>query len=134
MSTQIFVNVAVKDLKKSMTFFAALGFGFNAEYTNDDAACMIVSDDIFVMLLREDFFRTFTDKAICDTHTHVEVLTALSVDNREKVDELIVKAVAAGGRSTRPALDYGFMYSRSFEDPDGHTWELVHMSGEPSKS
>lgn len=134
MSTQIFVNVAVRDLQKSRAFFAALGFGFNAEYTNDDAACMIVSDDIFVMLLREDFFRTFTDKAICDTRTHVEVLTALSVDSREKVDELIDKAVAAGGRSARPALDYGFMYSRSFEDPDGHTWELVHMSGEPPKS
>lgn len=134
MSTQIFVNVAAKDLQKSMAFFAALGFGFNAEYTNDDAACMIVSDDIFVMLLREEFFRTFTDKAICDTRTHVEVLTALSVDSREKVDALIDKAVAAGGRSTRPALDYGFMYSRSFEDPDGHTWELVHMTGEPSKS
>lgn len=134
MSTQIFVNVAVRDLQKSMAFFGALGFGFNAEYTNDDAACMIVSDDIFVMLLREDFFRTFTDKAICDTRTHVEVLTALSADSREKVDELIDKAVAAGGRSARPALDYGFMYSRSFEDPDGHTWELVHMSGEPPKS
>lgn len=134
MSTQIFVNVAVRDLQKSMAFFGALGFGFNAEYTNDDAACMIVSDDIFVMLLREDFFRTFTDKAICDTRTHVEVLTALSVDSREKVDALIDRAVAAGGRSARPALDYGFMYSRSFEDPDGHTWELVHMSGEPPKS
>lgn len=134
MSTQIFVNVAVKDLKQSMAFFGALGYGFNPDYTNDDGACMIVSETIYVMLLREDFFRTFTDKAICDTRTHVEVLTALSVDSRENVDDLIDKAVAAGGRTPRPASDYGFMYSRTFEDLDGHTWELVHMSGAPPKA
>lgn len=134
MSKQIFVNVAVKDLNASKAFFAALGFGFNAEYTNDDGACMIVDSNIYVMLLREDFFRTFTDKQICDTRSHVEVLTALSVDSREEVDELVAKAVAAGGSTPRPATDYGFMYSRTFEDLDGHTWELVHMNADAAQS
>lgn len=86
------------------------------------------------MLLREDFFRTFTDKQICDTRSHVEVLTALSVDSREEVDELVAKAVAAGGSTPRPATDYGFMYSRTFEDLDGHTWELVHMNADAAQS
>lgn len=134
MTTQIFVNVAVKDLKKSMAFFGALGYGFNPDYTNDDGACMIVSETIYVMLLREGFFQTFTDKTLCDTRTHVETLTALSVDSRATVDELVEKAIAAGGRSPRPAQDYGFMYSRSIEDLDGHTWEYLHMSGEPPKA
>ncbi|HSX58785.1 MAG TPA: VOC family protein [Tahibacter sp.] len=133
MSTQIFVNVAVKDLDKSKAFFRQLGYDFNADFTNDDGACMVISDTIYVMLLREPFFQTFTDKTICDARTHVEVLTALSVDSRAKVDEIIEKAVAAGGTTPRAPQDYGFMYSRSFDDLDGHTWEFVHMSGEPPK-
>lgn len=133
MTTQIFLNVAVKDLDKSVAFFTELGYGFNAEYTNDDAACMVIDSNIFVMLLREAFFRTFTDKQLCDTRTHVEALTALSVDSRERVDELVAKAIAAGGCAPRPPIDYGFMYSHAFEDLDGHGWELVHMTGAPSQ-
>jgi len=133
MTTQIFLNVAVKDLDKSVAFFTGLGYGFNAEYTNDDGACMVIDSNIFVMLLREPFFRTFTDKQLCNTRTHVEALTALSVDSRQRVDELIAKAIAAGGSTPRPPIDYGFMYSHAFEDLDGHTWELVHMSRAPSQ-
>lgn len=134
MTTQIFLNVAVKDLDKSVAFFTELGYGVNAEYTNDEAACIVIDSNIFVMLLREAFFRTFTDKQLCDMRTHVEALTALSVDSRERVDELVAKAVAAGGSAPRPPIDYGFMYSHAFEDLDGHSWELVYMTGTSSQS
>lgn len=128
MSKQIYLNLAVKDLKKSMDFFKALGYRFNAEYTNDDGACMVVESNICVMLLREDFFRTFTDRQLCDLRTHVEALTALTEDSREAVDRQVARAVAAGGRALGEPKDYGFMYSHSFEDLDGHIWELLHMS------
>lgn len=131
MSTQIFVNVAVKDLKQSMAFFAALGYAHNPTYTGDDSACIVISDQIYVMLLSEPFFRSFTDKAICDTRTHLEGWHVLSMDSRARVDELAARGVAAGGREPREAADYGFMYSRAIEDLDGHTWVLMHMSGEP---
>ena len=128
MSKQIYLNLAVKDLKKSMAFFTALGYTFNAEYTNDDGACMVVASNIYVMLLREDFFRTFTDRQPCDLRTHVEALTALTEDSREAVHSQVAKAVAAGGRALGEPKDYGFMYSHSLEDLDGHIWELLHMS------
>jgi len=134
MSLQIFINLPVKDLKKSMAFFAALGYSHNPTYTGDDSACIVLSEQIYVMLLSEKFFGTFTDKAICDTRTHVEGWNVLSMDSRAKVDELTAKAVAAGGREPRAAKDYGFMYSRAIEDLDGHTWVLMHMSGEPPKA
>lgn len=134
MSLQIFVNLAVKDLGKSMAFFAALGYAHNPTYTGNDSACIVLSEQIYVMLLSERFFRTFTDKAICDTRTHVESWNVLSVDSRARVDDLVAKAVAAGGREPRAAKDYGFMYSRAIEDLDGHTWVLMHMSGEPPKA
>jgi predicted lactoylglutathione lyase len=127
MARQIFVNLPVKDLPRSVTFFTALGFSFNPQFTNDDATCMIVDENIFVMLLVEPFFRTFIDKAICDTRTSTEVLVCLSCDSRAEVDELVAKAVAAGGATPRAPQDYGFMYSHAFEDPDGHIWELVYM-------
>lgn len=133
MSTQIFVNVAVKDLQKSLAFFEALGFRCNPDYTNADAGCIVIDERIHVMLLTEPFFLTFTDKTICDTRSHIESLTALSVDSREQVDQIAEKALAAGGSEPRPPNDYGFMYGRMFTDLDGHTWELVHMSGEPPK-
>jgi predicted lactoylglutathione lyase len=134
MSLQIFVNLAVKDLGKSMAFFAALGYAHNPTYTGNDSACIVLSEQIYVMLLSEGFFRTFTDKAICDTRTHVESWNVLSMDSRARVDDLVAKAVAAGGREPRAAKDYGFMYSRAIEDLDGHTWVLMHMSGEPPKA
>jgi predicted lactoylglutathione lyase len=133
MSKQIYVNLAVKDLKKSIAFFTALGFAFNAEFTNDDGACMVVDSNIYVMLLREDFFQTFTDRKPCDLRTHVETLIALTEDSREAVDSQVAKAVAAGGRALREPKDYGFMYSHSFEDLDGHIWELLHMSAQPGQ-
>lgn len=127
MATKIFVNLPVKDLAVSMEFFGKLGFEFNPEYTNEKAACMVVSGDIFVMLLTEDFFQTFTKKEVADAKSVTEVLTALSVETREAVDELLAVALESGAVEAREAQDLDFMYSRSFEDPDGHIWEIVYM-------
>jgi uncharacterized protein len=127
MSTKIFVNLPVKDLSKSMTFFKALGFHFNPQFTDETAACMVVSDDIFVMLLTEKKFREFTPKAICDATKSSEVLVCLSRESRAKVDEMVRAAVAAGGTTYSPSKDYGFMYQHGFQDPDGHIWELIYM-------
>lgn len=127
MSRQIFVNLPVKDLPRAKEFFTALGFGFNAQFTNEQGACMVVTDTIYVMLLREDFFKTFTHKQITDTSTSTEVLVCLSCDSRAEVDQLVAKAVAAGGSAPRQPQDHGFMYAHGFEDPDGHTWELAWM-------
>lgn len=132
MSTQqIFVNLPVADLPRSKAFFAALGFEFNPQFTNEQAASMVVADNIFVMLLVKPFFATFTDRPVADATQSTEVLVCLSCDSRGRVDELVAKAVAAGGRALRAAQDHGFMYGHGFEDPDGHIWELVHMSGMP---
>ncbi len=127
MPTQIFVNLAVKNIERTRAFYSTLGYEFNPQFSNDNALCMIVSDTIYVMLLAEPFFQTFTDKAIVDATKNSEVLVCLSCDSREAVDALVAKAVAAGGRTPRPAQDHGFMYSHGYEDPDGHIWELVHM-------
>ncbi|WMJ67663.1 VOC family protein [Stenotrophomonas sp. 24(2023)] len=127
----IFVNLPVKDLDASKAFFAALGYAFNPTFTNEDAACMIVSDSIFVMLLVQPFFRQFTNKAIADAHAQTEVITCLSADSRKAVDVLVDKALAAGGSEPQPARDLGFMYQRGFQDLDGHLWEIAHMDGTP---
>lgn len=127
MKTQIYVNLPVKDLERSKAFFARLGFSFNAQFTDEKAACMVVSDDIYVMLLVESFFQTFTKKPVADANKTTEVLICLSAENREKVDDYVEKAVAAGGKVSREPQDLGFMYSQAFEDPDGHIWELVTM-------
>jgi len=127
MATQIFVNLPVKSLEKSMTFFTGLGFAFNAQFTDDTAACMIVSGDIYVMLLTEAKFRTFTPKAICDATQSTEVLVCLSCESRDKVDDMVRKAVAAGGATYNEPQDHGFMYGHGFQDLDGHIWELVYM-------
>ena len=124
---QIFVNLPVKDLNKTVEFFTKLGFRFNPQFTDDNATCMIVSDNIFVMLLVEKFFKTFTKKEICDAKKSTEVLIALSAESREKVDEMINKAIDAGGIESREPQDYGWMYGRSFEDIDGHLWEIIYM-------
>lgn len=131
MSTQIYVNLPVSNLERAKTFFSALGFGFNPQFTNDKGAAMVVSDDIYVMLLDEQFFQTFTDKPVADARKVTEVLICLSCDSREKVDQLVAKALAAGGKAPRPSQDHGFMYQHSFEDVDGHLWELVYMTGNP---
>jgi predicted lactoylglutathione lyase len=124
---KLFVNLSVKDLKRSMSFFKALGFGFNAQFTDDNAACMIISEEAFVMLLNETFFKTFTTKQIANTATQTEGIFALSCTSRAEVDELVEKALAADGKPAKPPVDHGFMYSHSFYDPDGHHWEVLWM-------
>jgi predicted lactoylglutathione lyase len=125
---QIFVNLPVRDLKTSVDFFTKLGFSFNPQFTDESATCMIVSDDIFVMLLVEDRFKDFTPKEVCDARRSTEVLVCLTCESREEVDDLVRRAVAAGGSTYNEPQDHvGFMYAHGFQDPDGHIWELVHM-------
>jgi predicted lactoylglutathione lyase len=127
MATKIFVNLPVKDLRKSVEFFTQLGFTFNPRFTDETATCMIVAEDIFVMLLTEEKFKTFTPKKICDATESTEVLVCLSCESRAKVDEMVRKAVAAGGTTYNELQDHGFMYGHGFQDLDGHIWELVFM-------
>ena len=127
MAKQIFVNLPVKDLKRSVSFFTALGYRFNPQFTDDNATCMIVGENIFVMLLVEPFFGTFTKKAIADASKSTEVLVCLSCESRAEVDALVKKAVAAGGTTPNPPQDHGFMYGHGYQDLDGHLWELVYM-------
>lgn len=124
---EIFVNLPVRDLEVAKRFFASLGFTFNPKYTDEKAACMVISDQAFVMLLVEPFFSGFTKKRICDTTTHNEALLALSCPSREAVDEVVERAVAAGGSHAMEPVDHGFMYGWSFYDPDGHHWEVLWM-------
>ncbi len=130
MSTQIFVNLPVKDLNHSKEFFAKLGFSFNAQFTDENAASMIVSENIYVMLLTREFFQTFTPNEICDATKSTEVLVCLSRESRAEVDEMVRKAVAAEGTTYKEPQDHGFMYQHGFQDLDGHIWEIVFM--EPS--
>ena len=123
----IFVNLPVRDLKRSMEFFGKLGFGFNPQLTDDNAACMIVSEQAFVMLLTEKFFKTFTKNEICDTQKLTEGLFCLSCSSRDEVNALVEKAVAAGGKHAMDPQDHGFMYGWSFYDLDGHHWEVFWM-------
>ncbi|MCG8275489.1 VOC family protein [Stenotrophomonas sp. NLF4-10] len=127
----IFVNLPVRDLEASKAFFAALGYGFNPQFTDHNAACMVVSDSIFVMLLVEPFFKGFTNKPLCDARSRTEVITCLSADSRAEVDRLVDAALGAGASEPMPARDLGFMYQRGFQDLDGHLWEIAHMDGEP---
>jgi hypothetical protein len=130
MSTQIFVNLPVKNLQQSIEFFTRLGFNFNPQFTDETATCMIVSENIFVMLLTHEKFQTFIPNAICDATKSTEVLTCLSLESRAKIDEMVREAVAAGGTTYNEPQDHGFMYAHGFQDLDGHIWELVYM--EPS--
>jgi uncharacterized protein len=127
MATKIYVNLPVKNLDQSVAFFTQLGFSFNPQFTNEKATCMIIGEDIFVMLLVEDFFKTFTKKPVADATQTTEVIVALSADSREEVDELVNKAFAAGATASHFDQDQGFMYGRSFQDPDGHLWEVMYM-------
>lgn len=127
MHQQIFVNLPIENMARSQTFFKALGYAFNPEFTNDQGACLVVGDNLFVMLLVKDFYATFTTKTIADARTTSEVLVCFSCDSREEVYTLVAKAVAAGATTPRPVQDLGFMYSHGFDDLDGHTWEFVHM-------
>ena len=124
---QIFVNLAVRDLGRSVRFFTALGFSFDQRFTDESATCMIVSDEAFVMLLVEDRFKDFTRKELVDATTHTEAILAVSAESREGVDELAEKALAAGGPPSNDPMELGFMYARSFQDLDGHLWEVMWM-------
>jgi len=126
MATQIYVNLPVKDLDRSVKFFTQLGFSFNPQFTDENATCMIVDENIFVMLLVEPYFKTFIDKEISDATRSTEVIVCLSAESRAKADDLVAKASAAGGKATA-SKDYGFMYQTGFQDPDGHLWELAYM-------
>ena len=127
MAIKIFVNLPVKDLTRSVEFFTSLGFGFDEQFTDETATCMIVSDDIFVMLLTEEEFQTFTPKRICDAGKFTEVLVCLSLESRANVEEMVAKAVAGGGSTYNEPQDHGFMYAHGFQDLDGHIWELIFM-------
>lgn len=128
MSRQLFVNLPIQNMARSKAFFTALGFAFNPQFTNDQGACLVLSENHnYVMLLVEDFFKTFIDKPIVDAKKSTEVLVCISCSSRAEVDELVVKARAAGGAIPRQPQDYGFMYSHGFEDLDGHIWELAYM-------
>ncbi len=127
MTRQIFVNLPVKDLQRSVTFFSSLGFEFDPRYTDENATCMIVAEDIYVMLLVESFFQTFTRKPLCDATKATEVLVCLACDSRTEVDEMLAWALDAGGILAHEAMEEDFMYGQSFEDLDGHIWELIYM-------
>jgi predicted lactoylglutathione lyase len=129
MANQIFVNLPVKDLKRSIDFFTKLGYAFEPKFTDDKATCMIVSDNIFVMLLVDRFFKTFTPKEICDAHKQTETLICLRLESRQKVDELVARALAAGGSSPMPKQEMDGMYGHGYTDLDGHMWELLYMEG-----
>jgi uncharacterized protein len=123
----IFVNLPVKDLEASKRFFGALGFGFNPQFTDETAACMVVESNICVMLITEARFRDFITGKISDATRATEVLTCLTASSRAEVDEMLQKALAAGGKPWKPVMDMGPMYQCSFQDPDGHVWEVIHM-------
>jgi len=127
MARKMFVNLPVKDLKKSIGFFTKLGFTFNPQFSDETATCMIVSEDIFVMLLTHDKFKSFTPKTICDATKSTEVLVCLSCESRENVDDMVRQAVDAGGTTYNQPQDHGFMYGHGFQDLDGHIWELIYM-------
>ena len=126
-NTKMFVNLPVKDLPRTKEFFGKLGFKFNARFTDDTAACMMVSEHAYVMLLTHPKFKQFAPNAIADATQSTEVLVALSCENRGQVDELVAKAIAVGGRTYNEPQDYGFMYGHGFQDLDGHVWEVFYM-------
>ncbi|WP_417384209.1 VOC family protein [Gimesia sp.] len=127
MSKKVFINLPVKDLEKSMTFYKALGYSINEKWTDETAASVVISEEIYAMLLTYPKFQMFTPKEICDATKSTEVLVALSCENREQVDEMVKKAVAAGGSTYNEPQDHGFMYGHGFQDPDGHIWEVFYM-------
>ena len=129
MAKMILVNLPVSDLAQSMAFYEAVGFTNNPQFTNEQAAAMMWSDEIAVMLLTHDFWKTFTPKAIPNAHESAQVFLCLTHDSREAVDAMVARAAAAGGKpEPTPTQDHGFMYGSSFEDPDGHIWENVWMN------
>lgn len=127
MATKVFINLPVKDLNKSKTFFAGLGFSFNPQFSDENAACMVISDSIFAMLLTEPYFQTFTKKPICDATKSTEVLITLDAASREEVEQTIVKAIELGASIYAEPADQGWMYQHGFADLDGHQWEVTYV-------
>ena len=123
----IFVNLPVKDLDRTKDFFTKIGFEFNPQFKDKNAACLMIGDNIFAMLLVEDYFKTFTKKDLSNAANTTEVILALSAESKEQVDEIVNNALAAGGSPSNDPVDHGFMYSWSFQDPDGHLWEVLYM-------
>jgi predicted lactoylglutathione lyase len=127
MSKQIFINLAVKDLAKSMEFYSAIGFSNNPQFSDETGKCMVYSDNIFVMLLTHEKFSLFTTKPIADTKTNIAGLFSLSMENIEEVNKMVENGLKAGGIEPSEMKDYGFMQQRTIEDFDGHTWEIFYM-------
>jgi predicted lactoylglutathione lyase len=127
MNRKLFVNIAVADLGRAVDFFTGLGFEFDPRFTDETATCMLIGEDAYAMLLVNERFQDFTTKEIADSATQTEAILALSADSREEVDDFAEKALATGGRPANDPMDMGFMYSRSFQDPDGHLWEVFWM-------
>ncbi|MGB4117191.1 MAG: glyoxalase/bleomycin resistance/extradiol dioxygenase family protein [Polaromonas sp.] len=125
MHSQIYVNLPVKDLPKSRAFFESMGYTFNPEWSNEQGACLVLGENLFAMLLTQEFFATFTSKSISDAKQTSEVINCLACESRDVVDALVSKAIAAGGTSPRAAIDHGFMYIHGYQDLDGHLWELM---------
>ena len=129
-SRLIFINMPVKDLAASKEFFGGLGFEFNPKFTDDSCACMVVSDQAYVMLLVEPRFGDFTTKSVADAHSTTEAIVCVSAESREDVDAFADAALGLGGSAANEPTDHGFMYGRSFNDPDGHLWEVMWMAPE----
>jgi len=127
MAKKIFINLPITDLKSAMTFYSAIGFTNNPQFTDETAACMVLTEEIYVMLLTQNKFKEFTRKEIGNTKKTASVINSLSVDSNEEVNAMVEKALKAGGKEPNEAKDYGFMQQRSFEDPDGHLWEVLYM-------
>jgi uncharacterized protein len=127
MTTNIFVNLPVKDLDRSVDFFTKLGYTFNPQFTDENATCMIIGDNIYAMLLLEPFFQTFTKKQLVNANTHTEAILAVSMDSKEEVDSFMARVLAAGGVESNDPEDQGFMYSRGYQDLDGHLWDIFWM-------
>lgn len=127
MATKVFINLPVRDLEKSKTFFEKLGFSFNPQFSDENAACMVISDTIYAMFLTEDYFKTFTPKAISDAKTSTEVLVALDAGSREEVQQIVTRAKELGATIYTEPQDHGWMYQHSFADLDGHQWEFAYM-------
>jgi predicted lactoylglutathione lyase len=132
MSRQVFINLPVADLARSVAFFTAIGFAPNPQFSSDQGGSFFVSDTVTLMLCPHDRFRDFTPKEICDTSKAVEVLLSVSCESREEVDSLVARALAAGGTTYDEPEDFGFMYTHSFIDPDGHGWGVLHLTGTPA--
>ena len=132
MTTKVFITLPVVDVSRSLAFFNALGFSHDPQFTDDTAACVVISEHIQVMLLTHSKFRQFSPKDICDTSKALQVLHSLTCESRAQVDAIVSKAVAAGGSTIEEPQDYGFMYHHGFVDPDGHCWGLNHMTAIPS--